>query len=461
MLTNPVARLKRLITSRFSRDIFQLAFPLALQSAVHSGLGIIDRIMVGSLQETAISGVGIGGQTLFFTANLCGAIAAGASILAAQLRGRGDIDGLKKLTGAAFALSGIMGLVFAVTVFVFAQSLSMWLSGQNAAISVEAAGFIRITIVTAPFVLWTFVITGIMRALGDTKTPLISGALTIGCNTALNALLIFGMFGFPKLGVTGAALATATSEILGFAVSLYFFRNLRWKELSFRFSYVKTFSSSMAIRILKVSMPILLDALFWQAASLTYTKVVGLNGQNALAAYFIFQGFRSMGYIPLGAIGISVATLTGVFLGADHRKRADTLVSFAMRLSIFFSGFMGLGYIAFASLYLTFFNVQPSVAATSILLIRLFAFVIPFEGIIVMLANVLRSGGDGLAVSVITLSTFWLVGIPSAWFFSTFIGWGMPGFFLGTALESISKSLFFYFRRARANWARNLVARTS
>ncbi|MBF0407240.1 MAG: MATE family efflux transporter [Candidatus Riflebacteria bacterium] len=428
-----------------------------LQSAAYSMLGIVDRIMVGQLAENAISAVGIGGQIIFFIVTLAGAIASAISILAAQYNGAKDSHGMAVLAGSGMVIISFCSVVFGVFLFYSAFPLALWLSNGNQKIAQLSSEYIKIVSLSTPQVLLTFAIVGIMRSLKDTKTPLISSMTALLLNTGLNYLLINGNLGFPALGVAGAALATSISQTVSFFIALHFFQNRNFSDYSFKLRHIFLTNLNLSKKILRITIPIALDALFWQAASITYTRVISQAEKEALPAYFIYLGLRSMGYIPIGSLGTAAATLVGRNLGAGNPVRTDMIIRQAFKFCLMSAFVMSVLYNMLSGFYLDYFSVEPGVRNLAISLIRYFSVVIFFESIIVLMAGTLRAGGDAFAVSCITFSTFWLIGIPGAWFFGVYMSLGMKGCFIGIALESVFKAILFSWRQKSGNWAHNLV----
>jgi len=440
-----------------TRELWQLAWPLALQAVSFALLSMIDRLMVGQLAEAAIAAVGVGGQILVFAQTLAGAVAAAASILAAQVRGARDSSDMAALSGSTLVLMGLIGIAGSALLLIFAEPACLWLTNGNRAIAVPAAGFLRIIAPTFPFVLVMFAVTGIMRALGDTRTPVVTSVAAILVNTILNALLINGYAGLPMFGITGAAIATAVAHLAGTWLALRAFSRMTFLEHRFGLRDLRGARLSTTRLLVSLAAPIALDGLFWQAAALAYTRIVGMVGGDAMAAYFMYQSVRGLGYIPLGALGTAAAIVVGRHLGAGHARRAKMAVGRANVLAI--SASMGMGVLAIIASgpYLGMFSVKPEVALDAMRLIRWFAFVLPFEATIVVLSGTLRAGGDALRVSLMTLSTFWLVGIPLSWLLGVKLGMGLIGCFIGMSAESIAKALLFQLRYRSGAWARKLT----
>lgn len=438
-------------------ELWDLAWPLALQALSFSMLSMIDRAMVGQLAEAAIAAVGVGGQILFFAQTLAGAVASAAAILAAQVRGAQDASGMAALSGSALVLMGLIGLAGSAVLMIFAEPACLWLTNGSPAIAVPAAGFLRIIAPTFPFVLVMFAVTGIMRALGDTRTPVVTSVAAVLVNTLLNALLINGYAGLPKLGITGAAIATAVAHMVGTWLALRAYARMIFRDHRFGLRDLNAARLSTTRLLVSLAAPIALDGLFWQAAALAYTRIVGMVGGDAMASYFMYQSVRGLGYIPLGALGTAASIVVGRHLGASHSGRAKMAVGRATVLSISSAMVMGSLAIIAAGPYLAMFSVKPEVAAESMRLIRWFSLVLPFEAAIVVFSGTLRAGGDALRVSLITLSTFWLVGIPLGWLLGVKLGMGLIGCFIGMSAESVVKALLFYFRYRSGAWARKLT----
>ena len=438
-------------------ELWQLSWPLALQALSFSMLAMLDRLMVGQLSETAIAAVGVGGQILFFAQTLAGAVASAAAILAAQLRGAKNAGGIVALSGSSLVLMGLIGAAGAALMMFAAEPACLWLTDGNRAIAEAGAGFLRVIAWTFPFVLVMFAVTGVMRALGDTRTPVVTSVAAVLVNTLLNAVLINGYAGLPKLGITGAAIATAAAHVVGAWLAMRAYGRMTFEGRRFGPGDILEARTEMAARLIRLACPIALDGLFWQAASLAYTRIVGMVGGDAMAAYFMYHGVRGLGYIPLGALGTAASVVVGRHLGSGHAARAKMAVGRASILSTSSALVTGVLALAAAGPYLAMFSVKEAVAADSLRLISWFTLVIPFEAVIVVYSGTLRAGGDALCVSLITLSTFWLAGIPLAWYLGVHLGFGLTGCFAGMSAESVVKALLFHLRYRSGSWARRLT----
>ncbi|HOY69218.1 MAG TPA: MATE family efflux transporter [Candidatus Ozemobacteraceae bacterium] len=438
-------------------ELWRLAWPLALQSLSFSLLAMIDRVMVGQLSGDAIAAVGVGGQILFFAQTLAGCVASATAILAAQYRGARDPAGMTALSGSSLLLMGLIGVSGSALLMAVAGHSCLWLTGGNAAIAAPAAEFLRIIAPTFPFVLVMFAVTGIMRSLGDTRTPVVTSVAAVLVNTLLNALLINGYAGLPRFGTRGAAIATAVAHLVGTGLALRAYGKISFEGRRLGLADLRSARWQAVSGLLRLAAPIGLDGLFWQAAALAYTRIVGMVGGEAMAAYFMYQSVRGLGYIPLGSLGGAAAIIVGRHLGAGHPRRARMAVGRANALAILSALGMGAVSIAAAAPYLALFSVGPDVAAESMRLIRWFSLVLPFEAAIVIFSGTLRAGGDALRVSLITLATFWLVGIPLTWLAGVHLGMGLPGCFIGMSAESITKALLFGLRYRSGAWARRLT----
>ncbi|RCK80336.1 MAG: Na+-driven multidrug efflux pump [Candidatus Ozemobacter sibiricus] len=445
---------------RITRDLFELAWPLALQSLAYTLLGMVDRLMVGQLAEAAISGVGLGGQLMTAATTVAAAVAAAAGILAAQARGAKQEEMLRHILGTAVPLGLGLGAVIGGGLAWQAPALVGWLANGEAGATAAAVIYVRRVAWAAPVMLLTFAVTGFLRALGETRSSLVSALVAMVTNTGLNCLLINGWWGFPAWGVAGAAIATAIAQVAGGGVALWYLLGGAPAGERFVWSDLVGWRAVVARQVLALAGPIALDALFWQAAALAYTRVIGLLGERALAAWFIFSGIRGLGYVPLGALGSAAAILAGAAIGAGRPRRATMVVRRAGGLAVMLAWLMDVGYLAAGLWYLPHFKVESEVAAQALLLIRGFTLILPVDALIVILSQALRAGGDGLMVSAITLGSFWLVGVPGAWLVGVQLGLGLCGCLLGVGLECLVKAAGFGLRLRSGQWARRLVAGT-
>nr|MBP7636123.1 polysaccharide biosynthesis C-terminal domain-containing protein [Candidatus Ozemobacteraceae bacterium] len=234
-------------------ELWQLSWPLALQALSFSMLAMLDRLMVGQLSETAIAAVGVGGQILFFAQTLAGAVASAAAILAAQLRGAKNAGGIVALSGSSLVLMGLIGAAGAALMMFAAEPVCLWLTDGNRAIAEAGAGFLRVIAWTFPFVLVMFAVTGVMRALGDTRTPVVTSVAAVLVNTLLNAVLINGYAGLPKLGITGAAIATAAAHVVGAWLAMRAYRRMTFEGRRFVPGDILEARTEMAARLIRLA----------------------------------------------------------------------------------------------------------------------------------------------------------------------------------------------------------------
>ncbi|MCB2157023.1 MATE family efflux transporter [bacterium] len=455
--TNRIHRTgRRMISGRLSRELLGLSFPVFLQSLCYTLLGLIDRVMVGQLGEDVISGVGVGNQVNFLLMMVGGSAAAGTSILTAQYRGAKNLGGVARLTGTSLWMAALVSSALAGAIVFLARPICLQLADSEQ-IAEVGASYLSIVTLTLPMILLMFVITGIMKALGDTRTPMYTTVVAICLNTLGNWLLIFGVGPFPELGYVGAAWSTFFSHTVAFGLTVAFFMRKPYSGYRFALTHLKEVSLRTATSVMKLAMPIAGDMAVWQFAMLAYIKVVSRIGPQALAAYFIYMAVRSIGFIPMSALSQGVSVIVGREIGAVRPKRFQAAVGRAVNLALAISALMAILFILIAKPYVGIYDVDPEVSRMAIWLTMLFGAIIPFEGLIIIFSSTLRAGGDALRVSVISFSSFWLVGVPLAWFFGVFLHGGMLGAFIGIGLESVAKACLFVWRYRGGKWVRNLT----
>jgi len=274
----------------FYRTVLAIAIPIIVQNAISNFVSLLDNIMIGQVGTVQMSGVSISNQLLFvFILTIFGGLA-GAGIFGAQFYGAGDTEGFRntfrfKLWAAAIILA------VSVTVFLtFGDSLiSLYLTGEGdaadaASMLVYGRDYLRIMLWgLLPFAM-SQAYSGTLREAGETLLPMKASIAAVLTNLCLNYLLIFGKFGFPELGVAGAAIATVISRYVELAIIMVYTH--RHKE---RFSFISGIYRSMkvprdlAMKIIIKGMPLLANELLWSLSVTTLTQIYSTRGLNVIA----------------------------------------------------------------------------------------------------------------------------------------------------------------------------------
>ena len=309
--------MKRIFKDKaFMRMMLTLAVPITLQSFVTSSLNLVDTMMVGSLQETAISAVGLANQYIFiFTLCILG-INAGASVFMSQYWGRKDIKGIKTFLGIDLTVGFIASAIFAALAF-FTPGMIMNIMSSDPEVIKLGTSYLRIVAVSCLFMNMTQAYSSALRSTGQTQLPMFGSLIGVGANIFLNWIFIFGKLGMPAMGVNGAALATMLARLLEavFVVSIVYIQKnkvaAKWKELfNFNMAQIKMY--------FKTSWSVIVNELVFSVGTAAYSVAYARISTSASATMQISSTLINMFFVLLIGVGSAAAIMIGNKIGADE-----------------------------------------------------------------------------------------------------------------------------------------------
>ena len=357
------ARLRRtLIGDRaFYSAMIAIVVPIIIQNTVSNVVSLLDNVMVGRVGTLEMSAVAIVNQLLFIF-NLCifGGLA-GAGIFATQFAGAKDDEGVRHCFRIKWLIA-IMMLAFALSVFLLLpeQLIGLYLAeGTDPTDMARTMGFGRDYLLVMLLGLLPFAVSQIyastLREVGETRLPMLASIVAILVNLVFNYLLIFGKLGFPRLGVTGAAIATVFSRYVEMAI-IMIYTHLRsgifpFIRGAYRSAYVP---ARLMRRVFKRGMPLLVNEFFWSSGMAVLLQCISVRGLDAVAAYNITSTVSNLFKVVFLSMGNAVAIMVGQALGANRIDilrgvilpllRPTFLTSF---ISIFTSGMTAVGAVIF------------------------------------------------------------------------------------------------------------------
>ncbi len=440
----------------FFESIKKIAIPVTIQNIISSSLNLVDVIMLGSLGSTVISGVGLANQffMIFFLAIF--GITNGAQIYLSQFFGEKSIDKFHKAMGSQFLIGAIVTTIFFLVGAIFPKEILMIYSKDPEVIKIGTS-YLRVIAFTFPLHLGMQSFFSALRSTGDATLPMIITATALISNTILNYLLIFGNFGFPKLGYFGAAVATFTSASIGLILNVIIIikrKNIIYAKISEYFNFTKSFLQI----ILKASVPVMTNEMLWALGFSLYSLSFSRYSTDAYAAYQVFSVVNNIMFSTGIGLAISASVTLGNMLGANDIKaalsyekkftKAQFIVSILSAVILFLlSGFIA-----------DFFNVSDEIKKNASLIMKVGAVYIPIKFYTLLhIVGTFRSGGD-VKYSILTdLGTLYLIGVPMA-FISLHV-FNAP-LYIAQALiatEEIGKTIFCYLRIRSQKWANNLT----
>jgi len=317
----------------FYATVLSILVPVVIQNGISNFVNLLDNLMVGSLGDAEMSGVAIANQ-LVFVFNLCifGGLA-GAGIFGAQFYGAGDMKGLRDSFRIKL-MTAVLLLAAATAIFVcFGESLiRIFLKGDGEAVMAEnmmhwGKTYLMIMLIGMPAFAASQAYAGTLRETGNTKLPMVASVAAVFTNVTFNYLLIYGKFGFPKLGVAGAAIATVLSRYVELTIIVCAVHRKNSRYTFFRGVYRTMLVPKSLLRdVLKIGTPLLLNEALWSIGMSTLTAIYSLSGLAVVSALSISSTISNLFNVVFLSMGNAVSVMVGQALGAEDFKGAKATV---------------------------------------------------------------------------------------------------------------------------------------
>lgn len=410
----------------FYRRTLAIAVPIIIQNTVTNLVNLLDNIMVGSLGTEQMSGVAIVNQFMFvFNLAIFGAISA-AGIFTAQCNGRADNDGVRYTMRAKFMICTVMGIL-GVTVFsLFGDSLiSMFLhegtEGDLALTLLAGREYLTYMLIgLVPYAL-SQVYASTLRETGQTLVPMISSVVSVVTNLVFNTLLIFGLFGFPALGVVGAAIATSISRFAELLILVIWTHRNKQKcpfvKGVLRSLYVPR---ELAAQIAMKGLPILLNECLWSLSVTMRNQCYSTRGLEVVAAINIAITLQNLLSVSYFALSNSIGIIVGNLLGAGELEEARDTDRKLLAFATFAGACMMAIQLALSPVFPLFYNTDSSTRHMATYFIACFAISMPFAALATSSYYTIRSGGRVLVTMLFDSVYAWTIVMPVAFVLSYF-----------------------------------------
>ena len=390
----------------FYRNVFALVVPMALQNLINVGVTAIDVVMLGKVGETALSGSSLAGQIQFIMMLLFFGITSGATVLTAQYWGKKDTRTIEKILGMGLSVSLVVAAAFTIAALVIPETL-MQIYSSDVEVITEGARYLRIVGLSYLCIAVTQVYLNIMRSIERVLIATFVYFMSLVVNVVVNALLIFGLCGFPKLGIVGAAIGTLCARITETVMVLVYART-RNRDVRIRLYDMFHIDRVLLRDYMVYAMPVVLNELMWGLGSSANTAVIGHMGSAAVAANSVAQVARQLATVVVFGISNATAIYLGKTIGERQilhaRAYAKRFVGLSLLLGTIGGGIILLAApVARANLELT----EQAKQYMNFMFFVMSYFTIAQSVNTTMVVGVFRSGGDTRFGLIMDVSTMW------------------------------------------------------
>ncbi len=444
-------------------QILKTSLPAALDLASQPVMWLIEAVLIGRLSAAALGGVGFALQIILVTSTVLLTFVMGAIILINRHLGSGNRWEANHILGqtvmAGFLLSIPIGLIWyfgAPLLFNLIREQDLLSSFSDSYISGIKSGMIYLKTVAlfTPLLVPNFIAVSMIRGAGDTHKSMIINVTMNITNVVLTPILIYGLFGFPRLEVKGAALAMGLAHTLGFCITFYSLRQ-HSSTLFLSFQELTTPKWASMKQLFKMGLPTTVEQLVWSAGQLVVTGFVALIGITELAIHQVFlriQGVLSMFYL---GFGMAAMTHVGKNLGANEQLNAEHSGKISHRIVFIFGFLILILMIAFSGPLLHLFIRKEDIIIADYgfrVLFIIFAMVQVPKAMNTVIAGSLRGAGDIQWIMWINIFAVLLLEVIANWIGSFIFHFGLIGIWTVQLVDEILKSNINFFRFRGGKW---------
>lgn len=440
----------------FYKSVLFLVIPMALQNLIDVGVMAADVFMLGRVGETALSGASLAGQIYYVMNLFLFGLTSGATVLTAQYWGKRDKDTIEKILALGMKAAVTVTSLFMIFALVIPHRLIGVFTNDTLVIN-EGVVYLRI-------IAFSFIITGIiqtyllvMRSVERVVAPTIIYFISFVCNVILNAILIFGYFGIPALGVAGAALGTLISRIIQL-ILVFGYAKIFNKDIKFRMKYFLHCEKWLVRDFLIYALPVVLNEVLWGLGGSANTAILGHLGSSAVAANSVAQVARQLATVVSFGVSTATAIYLGKTIGENKREEAK---EYAKRF-IIISVLLGIG--GGILILLSTPYVLSAMALTPLAkrYLRFMFFVMSYFVVAqsynsTMVVGIFRAGGDtgyGLLMDVIAMWGF-AVSLGAVAAFG--LKWSVPAVYVILMSDELVKIPLDTVRYRKYIWLRDIT----
>lgn len=432
-------------------SLFHLTWPIFLEVFLFMLMGIADTFMLSALSDDAVSGVGAANQYIHIAILILEVVGNGAAIVVSQYLGSKRYVEASKISGLAVTLNLGVGIVLSIGFILFSKSMMI---AMNLQADVLVYAYKYLSIVGGAIFLQAVInaLAAIIRVHGYTKQTMF---VSLGMNIIHvfgNYVLIFGKFGFPQLGVQGAAISSVVSRAI--ALVVFFWLLYQVMEYRVKVHYYFTVSKEYIRKILKIGLPSAFEQILYQGCQIVFLYYVTYLGPESLAARQYAVNISMFTYLFAIAIGMGTAIIVGRFVGANEKDEAYKSVWSSLKWALLFTLLMVTIVMIFRNGLMSLFtdNEQVIKIGASVLILSILLETGRTMNIVII--NSLRAAGDASFPVVIGALSMVMMSLPLGYFLVFKLNLGLPGIWIAIATDEWTRAIIMYFRWKSRRWER-------
>lgn len=439
-------------SSRIVKDALAMAWPSVLESFFVCLAGMVDTIMVGSLGSFAIAAVGLTTQPKFLGLAIFLSLNVAVSAIVARRKGAGDRESANRVV--RMALLATIGLTAVISIiFVVFASPIVRLVGSQADTHEYAVQYLRIIMGGLGFSTVSLMLNAAQRGAGNTRIAMLTNVISNTVNVIFNYLLIGGNFGFPALGVQGAALATVIGTVCACCLSL---ASVLRKDGFICLRAVKGWiADKMSVRsLLNVGSSAFVEQLCLRVGFLLFAMTVAHLGTTQMAAHQIGINMMSMSFSFGDGLSVASVTLIGQSLGRKRPDMAKVYGNVCQKIGLLCACLVSTAYFLFGKEIFMLFSQEAPILEYGSIIMRILSITLFFQIEQVVLFGCLRGAGDTKFTALVSLISVTCIRPGLSWLLCYPLGIGLIGAWLGTFADQALRFLLTFIRFRKGHWTK-------
>jgi len=435
-----------------NKRVWQLAWPAMVELLLSTLFSMVDMIMVGRISYQALTAVGLTNHPTMLALAVFQALNVGSTALVARFIGSGDIKNAKATVRQSMVLVTILGIVVSIAGYLLSPAIITFMRAEPDVYPMSVT-YLQIVSLGWLFTTISLNVGAILRGSGDTMTPMRYNLLSNLLNVVGNYVLIVGKFGFPAMGVAGAALSTTLCRgVAAFLALRAIFNKNRNIGVSLKDDY--RIDKNLLERLISIGLPSAMEQFLLRLGQVFFSRAVAGLGTAVYAAHQTAINISSLTFTPGRAFGMAATTMVGQSLGAKHpdvaekaglvARRMGLIIALAIAIVLFFFGY------DVALLYVD----DPEVARAAANALKILAIMQPMQSTQFILAGALRGAGDTRWPLYSTAIGIWGIRVVLV---HVFIAMGLMGAWVAQLCDQAFRAVFIYTRYKSGAWKHSKV----
>ena len=443
-------------TKTLYKDFLKMAWPAIVESVLMSFVNIVDTMMVANCGTNAVAAVGITTQPRMIFYAVFFALSVAVTAIVSRRKGQDDREGANRCLSQSMGLITVLAVILCGTAIVVAEPL-LYFAGANEDTIVQSTEYYRITMIGLMFTSFGMIINAAQRGSGNTKLSMRTNVVANVTNIIFNALLINGLFGFPELGVTGAAIATLIGNIASFGMSLFSLFQ-KGKYLYFDFKGMVVWNISQLRTIGKVVLGASTEQIVMRVGFFVFAKVVAELGTAEIATHTICMNIMLLSFASGDGLSVAASALIGQNLGKQRPDLASLYAKAGQRIGVLVSIMLCLLFTFFGGFIVELFVAVDDpdyafVMETGRILTFFIAVISPGQISQVVYNGALRGAGDTKYVAITSMVSIGAFRTLLAFVLCKFTPLGIYGAWLSLVADQYVRLIFSSYRFISGKWS--------